>query len=326
LLELYKGNRSISYVAIFLSIVIVPFTIATIVYFKNKSSQHLRILTICSYLLIYGFALFTSEKIMISAYLFPILLMYFLYFDLKFLIRVCIISMLLNIASIVHKFYILKLNGPDAVTNYTIQFCATVMFCFSLVLSTKLSNRFNQEKIDSIESEKQKQKDILNSVLKIASVLDNNSKKVHEIVDDFTSSTRTVSGSVLEIAKGAAETAETFSLQTRLTCDIHKIIEESSEVSAKMSLISEDTSETVNDGMSIINDLSNMSAVVNENSANMSNIVKKLKEQSPEILAITDIITSISDQTSLLSLNASIESARAGEAGKSFAVVSEEAS
>jgi methyl-accepting chemotaxis protein len=250
--------------------------------------------------------------------------MYFLYFDLKFLIWTCSISILLNIGSILKNIFILDLNNPSITTDYTIQFCVAVMYCFSLVLSSKLSNKFNHDKLESIENEKQKQKGILSEVLKVASVLDNNSKKVFDIVDDFAASTKTVSGSVLEIAKGAAETAETFSLQTSLTHDIHKIIEESSEISAEMGILSEDTSKTVNDGMGIINDLGNISAIVNENNANMSNIISKLKEKSTEILKITDIISSISDQTNLLSLNAAIESTRAGEAGKGFAVVSEE--
>ncbi|AVD81543.1 methyl-accepting chemotaxis protein [Pseudomonas sp. SWI6] len=63
---------------------------------------------------------------------------------------------------------------------------------------------------------------------------------------------------------------------------------------------------------------------MNENVGEACRQIGELSEQSQEVGKVLDVIGAIAGQTNLLALNAAIEAARAGEAGRGFAVVADE--
>jgi len=77
-------------------------------------------------------------------------------------------------------------------------------------------------------------------------------------------------------------------------------------------------------GAAAIGDVVAEMDVIQRTVGQAATVIEKLGQESDQIASIVETIRNIADQTNLLALNAAIEAARAGEAGRGFAVVADE--
>ncbi|MFB3802255.1 methyl-accepting chemotaxis protein [Pseudomonas sp. K1(2024)] len=92
---------------------------------------------------------------------------------------------------------------------------------------------------------------------------------------------------------------------------------QASQHASSARLLAEEGQQVVERNIQAMNRLSDL---IVSSSAN----IETLNDKTVNIGQILEVITSISQQTNLLALNAAIEAARAGEAGRGFAVVADE--
>lgn len=101
-------------------------------------------------------------------------------------------------------------------------------------------------------------------------------------------------------------------------------VAEVAETALATSEASSHTAESANVGKKQVEQTLTAITEINQDVAASSVLVGELAEQSQHIGKVLDVIRAIADQTNLLALNAAIEAARAGEAGRGFAVVADE--
>lgn len=82
--------------------------------------------------------------------------------------------------------------------------------------------------------------------------------------------------------------------------------------------------ETVREGSQMIEESLSSVKAVHQKASHLQEQISQLDKQAESINQVMVVISDIADQTNLLALNAAIEAARAGEAGRGFAVVADE--
>lgn len=127
------------------------------------------------------------------------------------------------------------------------------------------------------------------------------------LVNDLVSHNNEISQSINTIQK------EMLIATENITVNTHTVNEKSNA-----------TVEVTNEGRSIMEKARSISDEIDTAIRELNNEVNVLNNNADQIAIVIAVINEISDQTNLLALNAAIEAARAGEAGRGFAVVADE--
>ena len=150
------------------------------------------------------------------------------------------------------------------------------------------------------------------------------SVKVSASSEMFAESTGQISCAMTDIEDGlSSQASDSVSCRNKLD-DLASWISSVDDGTRKMQEIADKTMESIQESLNQMEVLREKATKTNHITQTVIETIKELHSQSSVIGRIIKTIDEIADETTLLSLNASIEAARAGAAGRGFMVVAEE--
>ena len=148
--------------------------------------------------------------------------------------------------------------------------------------------------------------------------------KLEAMGNVLSSASTQLSAQIEQADKGAAESAQRLSEAAAAINEMDATVQDVARNAGAAESASGETREKAEAGAGIVEKAVQSIEEVHRMSITIKDDMAQLSEHAQAITQIMNVISDIADQTNLLALNAAIEAARAGEAGRGFAVVADE--
>ena len=291
---------------------------------KNKDSKRLRYYLMIGLCVVSALIIFRYKDYYMRFLGVMPLLGTVLYFDTKFIkIAAVLVSAENVLITLFREFILHDYAAEEFVPNLVAGLAVTVMM-FLLYYITKVGKDFNSDSMGKIQHEAKQQKEMTANIIRVAEEVRTGTNRAMEIVEGLSTSSELVNHAVENISRGSYSTAESIQNQSVMTQNIQTNLEHAVERAENMVRVANESNELNAENMKKVHELSEEAASLIQTNDAVAEAMKHLQKNVEDVKEITKTILDISSQTNLLALNASIESARAGEAGRGFAVLADE--